>query len=208
MKDANQLWEFYKKERKEALPHVPEKIEVLKRSALILAVTAWETFLEDILREKFYPKLEQTNTPKDKNRVFNTVAGKWLEQEKSKLHRTLETWTGASWKEHVRAYFDKAIADLNTPGSQNCTQLFKTFLDIDLSGFWKWRGYNYNTASKRLDKVINTRGLVTHVARKASSTPKKHILSRKDLKSYLLFIKELAQATDKIFAPALTFRAS
>ncbi len=207
IKDADQIWDFYEKERQEALPRVPEEIEVLKRSALILAVTAWETFLEDKVHEKFYPRLNQAMVPKDISRVFNTVANRWLDQEKSKLHRTLETWTGSGWKEHLRTHFDKAITALNTPDSQNCAHLFKTYLDIDLTNHWKWRGYNHETASKRLDEVISTRGLVTHVARKASLSPKKHILSRKDLESYLLFIKELAHATDKIFAPALDLRS-
>jgi hypothetical protein len=200
IRDADQLFDFYEKERLANHPHVPEGIEVLKRAALILAVTAWETFLEDLLKEKFLPKLMAATTPADVAGVFNSVAAKWLTGDKAKLHSTMMNWTGEGWKKYVESYFAERVASLNTPNSYNCTKLLGLFLDVDLTAHWKWRGYNYLTASKRLDGLIATRGRVTHVARKANtSIPTKHLLSRQDVQSYLLFVKELTAATDKIF---------
>jgi hypothetical protein len=199
IKDADQLFALYEKERLAAAPIVPEEIEVLKRAALILSVTAWETYLEDFLREKFLPLLGAAAQPSDIQSAFNTVAAKWIDNNRGTLQNTLSDWTGDGWKGKIRAYFNEQIAVLNTPNSENCSRLFKVFLRVELKDYWKWRGYNSAQAASRLDAIISVRGKVTHVARKAiSSAPAKHIVSRADIESYIRFIKEITLATDRI----------
>lgn len=201
IQDAERLFDFYDQALEVAHPSVPEETEVLKRAALILAVTAWESFLEDLLKEKFLPILQSTKTASELESAFNSAVALWLAKEKGDHHKTLITWTGDGWKHHVKAQFEKKILTLNSPGSVNCHSLFKVYLGIDLKYHWRWRGYNSETASKRLDEIIRIRGLVTHNSRRSTSRiPIKHVISRKDLVSYTNFISEIALATDKIFA--------
>ena len=136
IKDADQLFAFYEKERLAALPSVPEEIEVLKRSALILSVTAWETYLEDFLREKFDPILRAAAQLSDVQSVFNTVAAKWIDSNnRTTLQNTLCDWTGVGWKGKIKSYFGKQINELNTPNSEKCSRLFKVFLNVALKDY-------------------------------------------------------------------------
>jgi hypothetical protein len=199
IKDADQLFTFYEKERLAALPNVPEEIEVLKRAAPILLVTAWETYLEDFLREKFEPLLRAAAQPSDVQNAFNTVAAKWIDSNRTNLQNTLSDWTGVGWKGKIRTYFSEQIAVLNTPNSENCSRLFKVFLHVDLKKIWRWPGHDYTLAASRLDAIISVRGEVTHVARKAiSSVPTKHIVSRQEIQSYIKFMKKIALVTDSV----------
>lgn len=92
--DATQLLAIYDSERAAAAPTVPERIEVLKRAALILGVTAWETYVEDVLREKFIPLLAAANSPVDLPRAFDHVAKKWLKNPGALTVTNLTSWTG------------------------------------------------------------------------------------------------------------------
>ncbi len=67
--DAKHLLDFYDAQRT-AVPGDTERVEVLKRAALILAVTAWESYLEDLVQEKFTPRLNEAKTPSDLGRAF------------------------------------------------------------------------------------------------------------------------------------------
>lgn len=195
--DAKQLMEIYDEELAASIPTVPERIEVLKRAALILGVTAWETYLEDLLNETFGPLLRTTESPTALPSAFDQVAKRWLKNPESLSATGLTSWTGDRWREHFQNFFDGEIRAHNTPNSKNARKLFRTFLNIDLATIWKWRGYNFEAACKRLDEMVTKRGAITHVARRRSSSlPTKHALSRHQVNSYLQFLEEIAATTD------------
>jgi hypothetical protein len=56
IKDAEELLAHYDRATKGKMP-APEDTEVLKRAGLILAITAWETYVEDRVREALNEKL-------------------------------------------------------------------------------------------------------------------------------------------------------
>lgn len=59
----------------------PAELEVLKRAGLIMAMTAWETYVEDRLQELTTERLEALNDPT----IVNFVRGK-LNEELKRLH--------------------------------------------------------------------------------------------------------------------------
>lgn len=65
------------------------ELEVLKRAGVILAVTAWETFIEDSLEEKFRAKINGASSPKDVEGTFNAVAQAWLARDEASLVKGL-----------------------------------------------------------------------------------------------------------------------
>jgi len=174
-----------------------ERIEVLKRASVILAVTAWETYLEDLLLEEFTPLLSSAENPADLPNAFDEVAKRWLKNPGSLTATGLTSWAGDRWKEHIKTFFDSQIRSLNTPNSKNVRRLFTEFLNIDLETVWKWPGHDFDSACKRLDDIVSKRGAFTHVARtRSSSVPAKHALSRQQLLSCLKFFEEIASTTD------------
>ncbi|CAN5660244.1 hypothetical protein BH09VER1_BH09VER1_00430 [soil metagenome] len=193
--DARRLFELYEAEA--ASPRVSGSGEVLKRAALIMAVTAFETYLKDYLRETFPPRLAFAQTPKDFKAVFDEVAKKWHREQTDPVS-TMDQWTGHGWKELIEKHFEHRLNALNSPKSKIVVSLFDKFLNLDLSGYWKFEGYSYKQACDRLDEIVALRGNIAHVARKTAT---KHEVSKAILKKYLTFFDGLVSATEKLPLP-------
>src|SRR5438034_514622 len=59
------------------------ELEALKRAALILAVTAWESFIEDTLIQQLAERLKKATNPTGIQSAFNSVAAEWLDPARS-----------------------------------------------------------------------------------------------------------------------------
>lgn len=194
--DAKRLFAYYDAEIERHKPRIPEDAEVLKRAALIMVVTAFESYIEDYLREKFPPRLAEATNSGNFSEIFVTVAKQWL-RENSEKPALFTEWTGDGWKDLLNTNLEHRIKALNTPKSNVVISLFRQFLGIELSKVWIWQGYGFEAACKRLDEIVVLRGRIAHVARKGGSTPTKHEVSRLELKKYLAFFEGIVAATEK-----------
>lgn len=195
--DAHRLFAFYDAEIDRFKPRVPEEAEVLKRAALIMAVTAFESYIEDYLRETVPPRLSAAVTPEKFKPVFELVAKKWLREHPEKPAAFVE-WTGNGWKDLLTTNLDQRLKALHTPKSEVVIGLFRQFLGVELSKYWVWQGYAFAPACKRLDEIVSLRGRIAHVARKGGVKPTKHEVSRLELKKYLIFFEGIVSATEKV----------
>jgi HEPN superfamily RiboL-PSP-like protein len=163
--DVKTLLRFHDSETGGGTGRPADELEVLKRAGLVLAVTAWETFVEDTLEEEFGKRLSDAKAPKDIQVTFNSVADAWL-QRAPKRPPELEKWTLDGWKVIIREKFEEDLAALNTPSSSNVRELFKRYLAIkDLTRSWRWRGVSSTKACKKLDDLIQLRGKLVHRGR-------------------------------------------
>lgn len=164
------------------------EIGVLKRASLILAVTTWETYIEDVLRERFEHRLGHASTPRSLRSTFNSVAHRWL--SKTPKPTELYDWTGERWKRILQAAFEEEIASLNSPTSNTIRRLSKRYLDIDVTQYWKWPGVSCQKACVRLDDLIIRRGELVHRAKDffqtATAPRKREASSAIDLVSRLV----------------------
>ncbi|MCI0698256.1 DUF4160 domain-containing protein [candidate division KSB1 bacterium] len=152
-----------------------QELEALKRSALILTVTAWESFVEDTVTEQFTAKLNVATTPAEVKGVFNSVADEWLDPNRS-LRRhgpDLVAWTGDGWKELILQAFLATLEAFHTPNTENTNKLFKKYLGIAIKQNWSWRGISSSMAQQQLDNLINLRGRVVHRGRTLHPLSKK-----------------------------------
>jgi RiboL-PSP-HEPN len=195
--DARRLFTFYNAELERSKPRIPEEAEVLKRAALMMAVTAFESYIEDYLREFFVPRLKASETPEKFQTAFELVAKKWLREHQDRPAAFTE-WTGDGWKSLLTNFFEQRLNAFHTPKSDVVIVLFRQFLGVELSKYWAWQGYGHAAACKRLDEIAFLRGRIAHVARKAGSQPAKHEVSRSDLKKYLDFFEGIVAATEKV----------
>ena len=140
------------------------RLEALKRSALILGVTAWESFVEDTVVEQLEARLEKAKSPADVSYAFNSVAHEWLDPSRSpKRHGPeLARWTGDGWITLIRDSLSKALDTFHTPNSENTDSLFKRFLGISISKHWTWRASDYPGSCRELNELISLRGRVVH----------------------------------------------
>lgn len=80
IKDAEELLAHYDRASEEKTPR-PAETEVLKRAGLILAVTAWETYVEDRVREALNQKLGKISES-----GISDILHKKLEKDLKKFH--------------------------------------------------------------------------------------------------------------------------
>ena len=104
--DAERLLKLHDTETKGQRGRPSRQVEVFKRAAIILSVTAWESFVEDTIRTSAQGKIRAATSPADINRTFNSVAQAWLQQ--SPKAPDLAQWVGDGWKSLIR---DSCVRD-------------------------------------------------------------------------------------------------
>jgi hypothetical protein len=140
----------------------PVQLEALKRSSLILAVTAWESFVEDTVQQQLEKRLNAATTPSQVQSIFQAVAQEWLEGAR-RYAPDLIKWTGDSWKQIIRESLKAKLERFHTPNTENVDSLFQRYLQCrDLSKNWSWQSVTHQDAAKKLDALIKVRGRAVH----------------------------------------------
>src|SRR5215472_2676416 len=101
MRDVARLLQLYDAGVRERRGPPSADLEVFKRAGLILAVTAWESFVEDTVTSEFKVRLGDATTPRDVLTAFNTVAERWLSEKRRPPE--LLAWSGNDWKVVLRS---------------------------------------------------------------------------------------------------------
>lgn len=177
----------------------PQELEALKRSALILAVTAWESFVEDTVASELKRKLDTSSKASDMQSIFNAVAEEWLDPERSpKRHGPdLAKWIGDGWKIRVLDSLQKALETFHSPNTEKTNKLFKRYLGITVQDKWSWQGVSSRTAQKKLDELIKLRGRVVHRGKTLHPmSAKVPDIKRRTVVDALNFLYKLVSATE------------
>ena len=142
----------------------PIDLEALKRSALILAVTAWESFVEDTVQQQLELRLNAAYSPSQVQSLFNSVAHEWLSADSPKHHPPeLIDWSGDSWKQIIMDSFNAKLDRFHTPNTENVDLLFDRYLQFSsVSNSWTWQGVASDKATQQLEDLIKLRGRAVH----------------------------------------------
>lgn len=164
IKDAEDLLAHF-----DSMPKPPtENAEVLKWAGLVMALTAWETYVEDRIREEVQARLKAVNG----SHIGKFVIGR-LEDELRRFHNPnsdktkklfsdfLEVDVTAGWEWH---HFDPP-------------KVRKTLDEL---------------ISKRGDAVHRSKPSVS------GAPPAPHLVKREDLEKSIRFLKGLVDATDRV----------
>jgi hypothetical protein len=140
------------------------ELEALKRSALILTVTAWESFVEDTVVEQNEALLQCTSDPAAISPIFNGIAHEWLDSVRSGTRKPsdLVYWTGDKWKDLIRQSLRKHLDSFHTSNSENVAKIFRRYLGVDIAKCRSWQAVSSDKAQKQLDVLIKLRGSVVH----------------------------------------------
>jgi hypothetical protein len=145
----------------------PENAEVLKRAGLVMALTAWETYVEDRVLEEVTARLRVVN---------GSYVGKFvlrrLEEELKRFHNPTS--------EKTRKLFgDFLEIDVTARWEWQHVDSAKAKKTLD------------DLLTKRGDAVHRSKPPV------AGSPPAPHLVKREDLERSIRFLKSLVEATDK-----------
>lgn len=163
IQDAEQLLAFYS-ELSKSKPH---EGEVLKRAGLVMAMTAWETYVEDRVREEVQKLLKVLN---------GSHAGEFmlarLEEELKRFHNPTSDKTRKLFLDYL-----KVDVTLEWKWAPYEPKTAKAMLD-------EWM-------SKRGDAVHRSRTPTV------GESPAPHPVKKEDLEKAIRFLKSLVAATDR-----------
>lgn len=128
--DAERILEVYDKLNKaEDRNREPEE---LKRAALIMTLTAWETYVEDVIAERLGADLRALKGSK---------AGNFIEAE---------------------ATLERELRYFHTPNSKKTKGMFQRFLELDVTENWTWIDGEPEQVQRKLNEWIVKRGEAVH----------------------------------------------
>lgn len=163
IKDAEDLLAHF-----DALPKPPpESAEVLKRAGLVMALTAWETYVEDRILEAVNSRLSAVNGSYVGKFVLNR-----LEEELRRFHNPTFDKTRKLFTDYLEVDITAAWAWQHFDN----TKVKKTLDDL---------------IAKRGDAVHRSR------PPNGGALPAPHLVKRDDLEKTIRFLKSLVEVTDR-----------
>lgn len=150
----------------------PENGEVLKRAGLVMALTAWETYVEDRIREAVGSRLGAVNG----SYVGNFILGR-LEEELRRFHNPTSDKTRKLFTDYLETDITEAWAWQHFDNAR----VKKTLDDL---------------IAKRGDAVHRSR------PPNGGAPPAPHLVKRDDLEKTIRFLKSLVEATDNALVNA------
>jgi hypothetical protein len=136
------------------------ELEVLKRAAVILIVTAWESYIEDALISVASRRIDSAKKPSDTGKAFLAIAQHWLDERPKPPD--VEQWVGENWKVLLKRRLSTEVRALNTPNTANVAKLTLRYLGVDITKKWRWPSTSSEKATRRLDELVELRGRLVH----------------------------------------------
>ncbi len=143
--------------------------DALNRSAIILAVAAWEGFVEDLLKTAAAQISRHAKGPSalPDNVRDAMIAYMYETHGWSKLNPTTKDtiWmlTGRGWRKSYRDYTQARINSLHTPNYENVKKLYSSTIGLaDFTCDWgatRWRPEDYR---QRLEDLLLLRHRIAH----------------------------------------------
>jgi hypothetical protein len=147
------------------------RLEVLNKSAVVLAVACWEAFVEDLAVLTFDLLLAGARDHSVFPARVLTLAAKPLREHTDA--RQVWALADAGWRQVLKRYRDEVMKRLvrpfNTPRAANVDALFQDLVGSELSSTWRWTGMSSTAARTKLDALVTLRGQIAH--RVAASRP-------------------------------------
>ena len=145
-----------------------EGFEVLFRSAVVLMVSHWEAYVEDICGEALDHLVSHVDDPGKLPRELK----KQVAKEIKSLQDESAIWQLANqgWKKYVRdrmaAFKQQRDRSFNTPKAQNTAEFIKQTLGIEnIRDSWNFDGKGSTAVAEQLDNLIEIRGEIAHRGR-------------------------------------------
>lgn len=168
LKDIESLVDFYKVAEllaKDAKTEMGEGEDVVLRSAIVLLVTFWEAYVEDVVEEALEHIVKHAPGPDKLPKGLKQEISKELKADKNEI--ALWHLAGNGWKAVVQdrlpAMKESRNRSFNTPKSTQTKEFFEKALGIsDITKAWTIDDKTPQDICNLLDKLIEIRGRIAH----------------------------------------------
>jgi hypothetical protein len=173
-------------------PGYKADVEVLNKSAIVMLVACWESFVEDLVSGAFDLMLANATSHKVFPDCVLTLASKNLKDAQDT--RLVWQLAGTGWqailKSHKQKLVSKYVDSFNTPRAENVDAMFSNLLGLSqISSSWSWKGMSSAQAKQKLSDLVTLRGSIAH---KVATSEAVH---KADVRDYLDFIRRLSVTT-------------
>ena len=164
-------------------------VEVLNKSAVVLLVACWESFIEGLATSGFDAMFRHAPRPSVFPNKVLALAGKGLKQDQDDT----KVWmlAGRGWRQVLRSHRDDVLAryvgQLNTPKPEQINALFRDLLGMkNLTESWSYQGMSRVKAEHKLTELVALRGDIAH------KVITKQSVKKADVEHYAQFIGRIA----------------
>lgn len=164
-------------------------VEVLNKSAIVLLVACWESYVEELARISFEVLMDRADTHDIFPSKFLTMASS--SRRKSENETLVWQLAGDGWRKVLTEHKDKMLSQhvdsFRNPSASNIDDLFHSVIGLKaVSKDWHWHKVNATQASEKLNRLIVLRGQIAHSVITDSRVRKSLV------NNYSHFIKRLA----------------
>ena len=166
-------------------------LEVLNKSAIVLIVACWESFIEELALSAFEFLLANATS-------YDCFPSKVLVQASAPLRddqdkRAVWRLAGDGWREvlvnHRKYVVEMRLDKFHSPRCEGVDSLLSELIGFpSLSSTWHWPRSNNTLTKARLEELIDLRGEIAHKVRATRSAYKADVFSARDLVSRLAAI--------------------
>jgi hypothetical protein len=173
-------------------PGYKHNVEVLNKSAVVLLVACWESFVEDLTETAFSTLLRRLKKHDRFSKKVLVGAAQPLKESKDEM----SVWklAGDGWrqilKDHKASLFERYTGKLNTPRPEQVDALYEALIGIkSISSYWHWKGTSSDNAKDKLNQLVELRGSIAH---RVAASRKVH---KKDVRDYVDFVNRISVET-------------
>jgi hypothetical protein len=154
--------------------------DVLNRSAVMLAVAAWEGFCEEVLSTSGVKISRKLKGKDDLPESVKTPLLYWFFEAhqivkfNQDAQRAIWSMASGGWRIQYRKYITEKVDALNTPSHANIKKLMNQLLGLaNFSEIWARGRYGQEYYIKRLSDALNLRHEIAHGTRGDANVGKK-----------------------------------
>lgn len=171
---------------------VPDSYDVLFRSAVVLMVSHWEAYVEDIGSEALAHLIKYAKKADKLPKEIKKLVADDVKAAKNEI----EVWSLADdgWRQYLTKRLDalKEARDrsFNTPKAQNTADFLRKTLGIaDIRSSWGFENTTVEATAQKLDQLIEIRGQIAHRGRLDQR------LDGKFVKDHVAFLSKIVSKT-------------
>jgi hypothetical protein len=171
---------------------VPQGMDVLFRAAVVLMVSQWEAYVEDICSEGLHHLVQHVRDPTSLPKEIRKQVAVELRTSKDET----EMWKLADdgWRTYLQgrltAMKEARDRSFNTPKSHNTADFFRRTLGIeDICKSWTFDKLAPSEVCKKLDALIGVRGQIAHRGRISEKIDKDWIVD------HMAFLRKVVSKT-------------
>jgi hypothetical protein len=173
-------------------PGYKHNVEVLNKSAIVLLVACWESFVEDVAETAFSILLRRARKYDLFAARVRSDAAKPLKEAKDE--RAVWKLAGDGWRSVLKDYkvslLEKYIGKLNTQRPSQVDAIYDSLLGIrSISSYWRWQHTTADNSRRKLDDLIDLRGSIAH------RVEARYKVGKNDVRDYIDFINRIAAIT-------------